>query len=107
MGGYGTWRIAARYPDRFAAAVPICGGGRDEWATALKDLPIWCFHGAQDKVVDPQKSQQMIDAIKALGGNPKLTIYPDVQHDSWVRAYEDPALYEWLLSHSLQNRAQH
>jgi pimeloyl-ACP methyl ester carboxylesterase len=107
MGGYGTWRIAARYPNRFAAAVPICGGGRDEYAAALKDLPIWCFHGAKDTLVEPRHSQEMIDAIKAAGGSPRLTIYPDVGHNSWVRAYNDPALFEWLRSHSRDKRVEH
>jgi predicted peptidase len=98
MGGFGTWRLAASYPDRFAAIAPICGGGELQYAAALKDLPIWSFHGAKDTVVPLEESQQMVDAINRLGGNAKLTVYPDVEHNSWQPAYSDPELYRWLLS---------
>ena len=48
MGGYGTWKLAAAYPDRFAAIIPICGGGDPKTAEKIKHLPIWVFHGAKD-----------------------------------------------------------
>lgn len=98
MGGYGTWRLAARYPDRFAAAVPICGGGKLVDAERLKALPIWCFHGAKDDVVPVDRSQEMTDAIQKAGGNVKLTIYPEAEHDSWTETYHNPRLYDWLLA---------
>jgi predicted peptidase len=98
MGGFGTWRLAALYPDRFAAIAPICGGGKLQYAVALKDVPIWSFHGAKDTVVPVEESQQMVDAINRLGGKAKLTVYPDVEHNSWQPAYSNPELYRWLLS---------
>ena len=104
MGGYGTWHLAARHPELFAAIAPICGGGLrsygfPEKVRALRDLPVWCFHGALDTVVLPEESQRLIDELRAHGGHVKLTLYPDVAHDSWTRTYANPALYEWLLSH--------
>jgi predicted peptidase len=100
MGGYGTWSLVAAYPDRFAAALPICGGGEpDKMARALSHVPIWAFHGAKDTTVPLEKSQQMVDAVKRAGGDVKLTVYPKVGHDSWKPAYDDPKVYEWLLSH--------
>ncbi|MBT3202410.1 MAG: DUF1080 domain-containing protein [Phycisphaerales bacterium] len=101
MGGYGTWSWAAMEPQRFAAAIPICGGGRAKNAEKLLKLPIWAFHGDNDKVVPLARTQVMIDAIKkAKGANVKLTVYPGVGHNSWTQTYNNPEIYKWLLSHS-------
>ncbi|SFJ55368.1 Alpha/beta hydrolase family protein [Paenibacillus sp. UNC496MF] len=101
MGGYGAWQLGAIHPDRFAAIVPICGGGNPKRVEALKKTPVWVFHGAQDKVVPISESENMVEALQAIGGNVKLTVYPDADHDSWTETYENPKLYEWLLQHSL------
>ena len=98
MGGFGTWRLAAFTPHRFAAIAPICGGGESYWARRFSQLPTWAFHGAEDKAVPLQRSQEMIDALKEQGGEPKLTIYPDAGHDSWTETYDNPDFYEWLLA---------
>ena len=100
MGGFGTWGLAARDPGRFAAIAPICGGGDPEQASKLKPLPIWIFHGAKDKVVNPRRSEEMYDALKACGADVKFTLYPEAGHDSWTETYHNPELYDWLLSHS-------
>jgi predicted peptidase len=98
MGGYGTWALAAAYPGKFAAAVPICGGGNPSVATKLKNLPLWVFHGGKDTTVLPIQSKTMVEAVKKAGGNVKFTIYPEAGHDSWTEAYDDPELWRWLLS---------
>jgi predicted peptidase len=97
MGGYGTWALAAAHPKRFAAIVPICGGGNPADAAKLKDLPIWVFHGAKDRAVPLARSEMMVKAIKKAGGNPKFTVYPEAGHDSWTESYDNPELYTWLL----------
>ncbi len=99
MGGYGTWTLGCAHPERFAAIVPICGGGRRFFAGRLKDTPVWAFHGAKDRTVNPDESEVMVKAVNGTGGNAKLTVYPDAYHDSWTRTYENPELYEWLLKH--------
>ena len=98
MGGFGTWDAIARYENFFAAAAPICGGGDTATAKRIVDLPIWCFHGAKDPVVKVKQSREMIDALKALRGNPKYTEYPLALHDSWTETYANPELYEWLFA---------
>lgn len=104
MGGYGTWAMAIRYPDRFAAIAPVCGGGVPFTTERIRHLPVWAFHGAQDDVVPVRESQDMVDALNHLyGGNAKLTIYPDAKHDSWTETYANPQLYDWFLSQH-QNR---
>lgn len=99
MGGYGTWRLAAANPERFAAAIPICGGGFPNTAGELKTLPIWCFHGGKDRVVPLSQSQEMVNAVRASGGTVQLTVYPDAGHDSWTETYANPLIYDWLLGH--------
>ncbi len=98
MGGFGTWDLIVRYPGLFAAAVPICAGGDVSKAPLIKDVPIWAFHGAKDEVVAPHYSRDMIAAIREAGGLPGYTEYPDVAHDSWIPAYNDSYMLEWLFS---------
>jgi predicted peptidase len=109
MGGYGTWNLGLSHPERFAAIVPICGGGEmisillahDE--KALKSLGVWAFHGGKDPVVPVEESQRMVQLLKRRGvTDVKLTIYPEAGHDSWTEAYNDPELYKWLLAHQRQ-----
>jgi predicted peptidase len=96
MGGYGTWSLAMAEPQRWAAMVPICGGGDARQAAKIKDIPCWCFHGAADKVVNVERSRAMIKALEASGGKPKYTEYPGVGHKSWDEAYATPDLFTWL-----------
>jgi len=105
IGGYGTWHLATVYPERFAGVVPICGGGAwflgfPENVCAIKDVPVWAFHGAKDDLVPLEESEKMVETLKACGGNVRFTVYPDADHDSWTRTYDSPELYEWLLKHT-------
>jgi len=108
MGGYGTWDLGMTHPERFAAIVPICGGGelitvimsiRDK-GQALRSLGVWAFHGGKDPIVPLAESQRMVDVAKKLGvQDVKLTVIPDASHDCWTEAYKTPELYDWLLKH--------
>ncbi|WP_425613879.1 prolyl oligopeptidase family serine peptidase [Anatilimnocola sp. NA78] len=98
MGGSGTWALTSKYPDKFAAAVPMCGRGDAAQAEKLVKLPIWVFHGAKDTGSPVALSETMVDAIKKAGGDKiKFTIDPDAGHDCWTKAYSTPELYSWLL----------
>lgn len=98
MGGYGTFALAARQPDRFAAAVPICGGGELFAAWRLTKLPMWVFHGEADNVVPVEESKRLVRMIQDGGGKRvKLTLYPGVGHNSWDKAYADEAMWKWLF----------
>ncbi|HEV3166171.1 MAG TPA: prolyl oligopeptidase family serine peptidase [Isosphaeraceae bacterium] len=99
MGGFGTWSLAAAHPEKFAAIVPICGGGRPTDASKLKNLPIWVFHGAKDNTVPIARSEDMVKALKDAGADVKFTIYPEAGHDSWTETYNNEEVYSWLLSH--------
>ena len=85
-------------PKTFAAIVPICGGGMYWNANRLRHTPVWAFHGEKDKTVFCEESRKMVDAVNKKGGNAKLTVYPDAEHDSWTETYRNPEVFEWLLS---------
>lgn len=102
MGGYGTWSFAAAHPNKWAAIVPVCGGGDATTAAKFKDVPCWCFHGDADNAVKVTESRAFIKALKDAGGNPKYDEYPGVGHNSWDKAYGTPELYEWLLKQQLK-----
>ena len=93
MGGFGVWDAISHWPDKFAAAVPVCGGGDTAKAAVVKDIPIWDFHGDQDNVVMTSRSRDMIAAIKKAGGNPKYTEYTGTGHNAWDKAYSEKELY--------------
>lgn len=97
MGGYGTWSLAGFSPDRFAAIVPICGGGDLRSVRRFPHLPTWVFHGAKDSVVPLSASVDMVEALQKVNGNVKFTVYPEADHDSWTEAYNNPELYKWML----------
>ena len=98
MGGYGTWNFSEKYPDEFAAIVPICGGGDSDEVWKLRYMPVWCFHGDKDDAVPPSESQKMIDGLKKYNSNVRFTLYPGVGHNSWDTTYRNDNLYTWLLS---------
>ena len=97
MGGYGTYDAIERYPDLFAAAVPVCGGGDTSKATSIAHLPIWIFHGAEDPAVSPLYSLEMLQALTKAGAHPGFTQYPESGHFSWLGAYSDALMMEWLF----------
>lgn len=106
-GGHATWRWGAAEPERFAALAPVAGRGDPAIACALKDKPVWAFHGDRDDVVVPEGSFAMARAIRACEGRKsRLTIYPDLGHNAWDPAYEDPELYLWLLSQRRTQRGE-
>jgi len=104
MGGFGTWDLIARYPNRFAAAVPICGGGDVKTVPLIKHIPIWAFHGALDPTVPPRLSRKMITALQEAGSSPGYTEYPGIKHSSWHQAYKEPRLMKWMFDQSLTNK---
>jgi predicted peptidase len=102
MGGCATWDWLLRDPDRFAAAVPVCG-----WSNPVEPAyvdcrtPVWAFHGDADPVIPVDGSRRMVAAFRNRGVEAKLTEYPRVGHNAWSPTYANPEVYEWLLSHRL------
>ncbi|MCB0497614.1 MAG: prolyl oligopeptidase family serine peptidase [Cyclobacteriaceae bacterium] len=97
MGGYGTYDAMIRNPELFAAAVPVCGGADTSKAASIAHIPMWIFHGAEDPSVSSQFSINMVEALEKAGAHPGFTLYPEVGHFSWLHAYSDPLMMEWLF----------
>jgi len=116
LGGYGAWELAKLYPRRWAA-IALCSTGifwsyaPDRWrevttlpaeyARRIGRVPIWLFHGTDDTVVVPRESELMYEAFKAENGHIRLWDYQGLHHDCWTRAFNEPELPRWLLSHRL------
>ena len=97
MGGFGSWRLAAEHPEMFAAVAPVCGAGDPKNGAKLAKLPIWAWHGTDDKSVPFAKSVEMVEAIKAAGGTKvRFTSLEHIGHFSWQAAYESNDLYDWF-----------
>ena len=104
MGGMGTFEMLYRRPDMFAAATPICGNGITQLAKSYATkVPVWIFHGSDDKVVSPKHSLNMAKAIIEAGGSPKMTLYENVRHGSWNNAFEEKDFLKWIHSKSKNN----
>ena len=98
LGGFGVWQTAAAFPDVFAAIAPVCGMSDISDVPRLRDIPVWAFHGALDQNVPLAESEKMTAALRDIGGNVRLTVYPDFAHDCWSITYRDSRLYLWFLS---------
>ena len=125
MGGYGTWDLAGKMANRFAAIAPICGGiklparlakdtgviqtdSADIYTAAAKkvvSIPIWVFHGGADPTVPVNESRNMVAALKALHADVRYTEYDGVGHNSWDKAYSEPDFPVWLFSQKLKIKA--
>jgi predicted peptidase len=104
MGGFATWYLAAAHPDRFAAAVPICGSGDPHMAERLTKIPLWVFHGDEDPTIPVEGSRKMVAAMLNQGGQPRYTEFAGRGHNISSLALGDesksgiPDVYEWLFS---------
>ena len=119
MGGAGTGKLGIRHADRFAAIAPVCGFFGDVWADPdqktmeyqqrqeelsavhnvaenLLHVPVMLMHGDADPVVPPKASRELHARLQELGYNTSLEMYPGVQHDAWVPAYENTRVFEWF-----------
>lgn len=96
MGGYGTWMMATTFPGFFYKLAPVCGGGMP-WLAGLIKVPVKAFHGTVDSVVPYHCSVDMVEAVNRNGGNAELISFEGVDHGSWVPAYEETDLNEWLV----------
>lgn len=117
MGGFASFDLALMQPQRFAAVVPVCGGfdapkaadrerveqlgglwSLDDAAQRMKGQPFWIFHGAQDDVVPPQRSREMVAALERAGAPVRYTEFPEADHNAWDAAYASEELWTWLFA---------
>ena len=125
MGGYGAWSFAYHYPKKFAALAPIAGGvkrletnyknlvldavsdAEDIYGDITKKIgtmPVWAFEGRLDTTVPWADQHQMVEALRVSGNNARETIYEDLDHHIWDRAYVDPELARWFFAGASRNK---
>jgi len=97
MGGIGALEFLYRWPEKYSAAVVICGGNDPQFASVYCHIPVWFFHGGKDNVVPQKFSQAVYDELKKRNLNTKYTLYPDANHNSWDPALAEPDLLKWLF----------
>lgn len=100
MGGFGVWDMITRWPEKFAAAVPVCGGGDPSKAGLLKNMPVWAFHGEKDNIIKPSFTKDIMAELQELQpeNTSRLTLYPETGHGAWVPAFKEKDLLNWLFS---------
>ncbi|HJT18587.1 MAG TPA: alpha/beta hydrolase-fold protein [Thermoanaerobaculia bacterium] len=110
MGGAGAWYLAAEYPKRWSAVAPVCGYVHrppsipqlgdtttdtfDQFAKRLPHVPIWIFHGSDDKTVPVEESREM---ARALGPRAGYTEFAHTGHNAWDPAYQQTHVVQWLV----------
>ena len=106
MGGWGTWDMAFRYPYLFAAIAPVCGFFDYILGDEFKQVAVWIFHGAKDDVVPVDRAVSMFESVRKAGGEVKITIYPEANHNAWTETYDNPELYNWFLQHVKKSKVE-
>ncbi len=67
------------------------------WNAEVLSMPIWAFHGAEDAIVSPMQSDEMVQSLKNCNADVRYTRVHGVGHNVWDETY-DRELIEWLLS---------
>lgn len=101
-GGFGTWYLASKYPNRFAAIVPVVGYAHPDLMgpIAAARLPIWCFAGGRDPNVEVKYFYPGLNRLEALGHELRFTVEADMGHDVWARVYAGNDVFDWMLEHT-------
>ena len=103
-GGGAAWELAVQYPKKFAAMAVVCGMTPLPYAAWIdKEMPIWVFHGTEDKSIAYAESENMVNKLRSMGYKVKFTTYQGVGHNSWVRAYTTEELYDWFIEQRRQD----
>lgn len=101
-GGFGTWFMASKHPQLFAAVVPVVGWGHPDLMEpiAKAKLPVWAFAAGRDTAVQKKFFYAGINKLEQSGESEiRFTVHEDMGHDAWKRIYASKDLYDWLLTH--------
>ena len=100
IGAYATWELAMVYPDRFATLMPVAGGGHATRIHFIRHIPQWIHHGEHDAYLPTSRSREMFEGLLEVDAlEPKFSTYPGDGPDSWMRAYGNIRVWEWMLGH--------
>jgi len=102
MGGFGTWELLTRYPNVFAAAIPMSGGGDPTKAKKIRNIPIWVFHGEKDSVVPVEASRNMVNELNRVNAIIIYSEIPGKDHAIWKQIFDNSLLADWLFAQRLR-----
>ncbi len=103
-GGGAAWEMAVQYPGKFAAMAVVCGMTPVPYASWIdRKMPIWVFHGEEDKSIPISESEDMVNTLQKMGYDVRFTRYPGVGHNSWIQAYNTDELYDWFMEQEREN----
>lgn len=97
MGGMGTLEFLYRWPEKYSAAVVICGGNDPSLTKKYCKIPIWFFHGGKDDVVPKKYSENVYNELKVCNKKTRYTLFPEANHNSWDSTFAEPGLLKWLF----------
>lgn len=106
-GGFGTWYMASKHPEKFAAIAPIVGWGHPQLMAPIAkyNLPTWAFAGGRDEVIPAKYFYAGLNELERLGHNQiRFTVHQDLGHDTWTRVYSGADFYDWLLQYSIEDK---
>lgn len=116
-GGHGTWGVASKVPEMFAAVAPICGAahGIADYGSLAK-LPILTAHNYLDESVNYLETSDTVGQIEKLSGKKFSRLKSIAEagpekgdlilitgegdekgHDAWTEVYNSVHFYKWLL----------
>jgi predicted peptidase len=105
MGGEGVFDLLHKLPDKFAAAISICGGGQAWWAENIAKTPLWTFHGSDDKINTPDMTERVYNRLVGIGAKQmRYTNYPGYGHEIWDKAQSEHDFYDWMFSYKKPNK---
>jgi predicted peptidase len=97
-GGIGAWEAIAKFPYKFAGAVPISACWDPRMLKHKQGVSVWAFYNQGDGDFLRTHCDEMLQAVVQLGGVALRTAYPGGGHDAWTRAYQEPRLIPWLFA---------
>jgi predicted peptidase len=96
-GGYGSYAIAARYPDRFAAIVPMgSNNAPKEDAGKLMKIAVRAYCSEKGDSIAGTNDRDMVSRLKSLGGRAEFLETPTSGHNCWDYVYGQSNMFDWL-----------
>lgn len=99
-GGFGTWYMASKHPELFAAAAPVVAWGHPDLMPpiAKAKLPLWVIAAGRDSAINKDNIYPGIETLRQLGHtNVRFSMLEQAEHDAWRQVYEGWDIYGWLL----------
>jgi hypothetical protein len=108
IGGYGVYESLKRASWLFAAALPMSAITDADIFThnqqsKVAHVPLWVFQGAKDKAPTAAYTNTVVTNFRNAGADVKYSLYADMSHAIWNKAYSEADFFKWMLSKTKSN----